>query len=159
MRSSSAAMRPPKSALLGLAIGALALAGCAATVAQRGNVPDVEKLEQIKLGNSKDDVVQLIGSPSTIGTFTDKRWYYISRKTEKVAFFNPTTVDQQVVEVVFDENDKVLEVKKLNLADAQDVDVVDRKTPTAGKTITVFDQFLGNLGRFNKSGASKGAGQ
>lgn len=160
MRSSSAAMRPPKSAaLLGLAIGALALAGCAATVAQRGNVPDVEKLEQIKLGNSKDDVVQLIGSPSTIGTFTDKRWYYISRKTEKVAFFNPTTVDQQVVEVVFDENDKVLEVKKLNLADAQDVDVVDRKTPTAGKTITVFDQFLGNLGRFNKGGASKGAGQ
>ena len=111
------------------------------------------------MGYSKDDVVQLIGSPSTIGTFTDKRWYYISRKTEKVAFFNPTTVDQQVVEVVFDENDKVLEVKKLNLADAQDVDVVDRKTPTAGKTITVFDQFLGNLGRFNKGGASKGAGQ
>jgi len=158
MRSSRAALRLPKRALAVLALGALTLTGCTATVAQRGNVPDTEKLEQIKLGDTKDNVVQLIGSPSTIGTFTDKRWYYISRKTEKVAFFNPTTVDQQVVEVLFDEQDKVLEVKKLNLADAQDVDVVDRKTPTAGKTITVFDQFVGNLGRFNKSG-SGGKGQ
>jgi outer membrane protein assembly factor BamE (lipoprotein component of BamABCDE complex) len=63
-----------------------------------------------------------------------------------------------VVEVLFDEQDKVLEVKKLNLGDAQDVDVVDRKTPTAGKTITVFDQLLGNIGRFNK-GSGKAAGQ
>jgi outer membrane protein assembly factor BamE (lipoprotein component of BamABCDE complex) len=147
-------LRPTAAAVL--ALGTLALAGCAATVAQRGNVPDAEKLEQIKLGDSKDSVVQLIGSPSTIGTFTDKRWYYISRKTEKVAFFNPTTIDQQVVEVLFDEQDKVLEVKKLNLSDAQDVDLVDRKTPTAGKTITVFDQLLGNLGRFNKNSTGRG---
>src|SRR5215510_679015 len=90
----------------------LLLGGCATVVAQRGNVPDPEKLEQIKPGDSKDSVAQTIGSPSTIGTFSDKRWYYISRKTEKIAFFNPSTVDQQVVEVVFDDKDKVLEVKR-----------------------------------------------
>jgi outer membrane protein assembly factor BamE (lipoprotein component of BamABCDE complex) len=158
MWSIRAGQRPPILALAALSLAALALSACAATVAQRGNVPDVEKLEQVKLGDTKDSVVQLIGSPSTIGTFTDKRWYYISRKTEKVAFFNPSTVDQQVVEVLFDEQDKVLEVKKLNLADAQDVDVVERKTPTAGKTITLFDQLVGNLGKFNK-GSGKAAGQ
>jgi outer membrane protein assembly factor BamE (lipoprotein component of BamABCDE complex) len=147
MWSIRAGQRPPILALAALSLAALALSACAATVAQRGNVPDVEKLEQVKLGDTKDSVVQLIGSPSTIGTFTDKRWYYISRKTEKVAFFNPSTVDQQVVEV-----------KKLNLADAQDVDVVERKTPTAGKTITLFDQLVGNLGKFNK-GSGKAAGQ
>lgn len=152
-----AGFHPSLPAIAALSGAALALSACSATVAQRGNVPDPEKLEQVKLGDTKDNVVQLIGSPSTIGTFTDKRWYYISRKTEKVAFFNPTTVDQQVVEILFDEQDKVLEVKKLNLDDAQDVAVVDRKTPTAGKSITVFDQLLGNLGKFNKSG-SKGAG-
>ncbi len=141
--------------LLAGMVAALALGGCATTVAQRGNVPDPEKLEQIKPGDSKDSVAQTIGSPSTIGTFSDKRWYYISRKTEKVAFFNPSTVDQQVVEVVFDDKDKVVEVKKLNLADANDVDIVDRKTPTAGKSVTVIDQFLGNLGRFNKGSGGK----
>jgi len=136
-------------------LAAFLLGGCAATVAQRGNVPDPEKLELVKPGDSKDSVAQTIGSPSTIGTFSDKRWYYISRKTEKVAFFNPSTVDQQVIEVVFDDKDKVVEVKKLNLADANDVDLVGRKTPTAGKSVTIIDQFLGNLGRFNKSGGKQ----
>ena len=133
-------------------LAALALGACAPTVAQRGNVPDPEKLEQLKPGDSKDKVVQMIGSPSTIGTFSDKRWYYISRKTEKVAFWDPKTVDQQVVEVLFDEQDKVQEVKRLNLADAYDVDPIGRTTPTAGKSITVLDQLLGNIGRFNKGG-------
>jgi len=159
MNPCRAGSRPPKSApapLAALLVAAgLALAGCASTVAQRGNVPDPEKLELLKPGDSKDQVVQTIGSPSTIGTFTDKRWYYISRKTEKVAFFNPTTIDQQVIEVVFDEKDKVLEVKKLNLADAKDVEIIQRSTPTAGKSITVFDQLLGNIGRFNKSSGGK----
>jgi len=143
--------------LLTVALAGLALSGCATQVAQRGNVPDPERLEQLKPGDSKDQVVQLIGSPSTIGTFTDKRWYYISRKTEKIAFFNPNTIDQQVVEVAFDEQDKVLEVKKLNLADAKDVEIVQRSTPTAGKSITVFDQLIGNIGKFNKGGASGNA--
>ena len=102
--------------------------------------------------------MQLIGSPSTIGTFSDKRWYYISRKTEKVAFFNPNTIDQQVVEVQFDEQDKVLEVKKLNLTDSKDVEIVQRSTPTAGKSMTVFDQLLGNIGKFNKSGGGNAVG-
>jgi outer membrane protein assembly factor BamE (lipoprotein component of BamABCDE complex) len=132
---------------------ALAIGGCAPTVAQRGNVPDPDKLAELKPGDTKDKVVQTIGSPSTIGTFSDKKWYYISRKTEKVAFFDPKTVDQQVVEVVFDQDDKVQEIKKLNLNDAYDVDLVGRSTPTAGKSITVMDQLLGNIGRFNKPGA------
>ena len=143
---------PARSAAIAF-IAALALGACAPTVAQRGNVPDPEKLEQVKPGDTKDKVVQMIGSPSTIGTFSDKKWYYISRKTEKVAFWDPKTIDQQVVEVVFDEQDKVQEVKRLNLADAYDVDPVGRTTPTAGKSITVMDQLLGNIGKFNKAGA------
>ena len=130
----------------------VALGACAASVAQRGNVPDPDKLAEVKTGATKDDVVKLIGSPSTVGTFSDKRWYYISRKTEKFAFFNPSTVDQQVVEVLFDDKDKVAEVKKLNLDDANDVNLVERTTPTAGKKVTALDQILGNLGRFNKPG-------
>src|SRR5688572_25462547 len=140
-----------------IALASLALSGCAATVAQRGNVPDPERLEQLKPGDTKDSVVQLIGSPSTIGTFSDKRWYYISRKTEKVAFFNPNTIDQQVVEVQFDEQDKVLEVKKLNMGDAKDVEIIQRSTPTAGKSMTVFDQLIGNIGKFNKGGGGGNA--
>lgn len=135
---------------------ALAIAACSPTVAQRGNVPDVEKLAELKPGDTKDKVVQTIGSPSTIGTFSDKRWYYISRKTEKFGFFDPKTVDQQVVEVLFDEKDKVQEIKKLNLDDAYDVDLVGRSTPTAGKSMTFMDQLLGNIGRFNKGGGAKG---
>jgi len=154
-------LRGVKSTFLGVLplLLALAVAACAPTVAQRGNVPDPDKLAELKPGDTKDKVVQTIGSPSTIGTFSDKKWYYISRKTEKVAFFDPKTVDQQVVEVVFDQDDKIQEIKTLNLNDAYDVDVVGRSTPTAGKSLTVMDQLLGNIGRFNKAGGGKAAGQ
>ncbi len=137
-------------------LAALAIGACSPTLAQRGNVPDTEKLAELKPGDTKDKVVQTIGSPSTIGTFSDKRWYYISRKTEKFGFFDPHTVDQQVVEVLFNDKDQVQEIKKLNLDDAYDVDLVGRSTPTAGKSVGLLDQLFANIGKFNKGSGSGG---
>ena len=39
---------------------------------------------------------------------------------------------------------------------AQNVDIVTRKTPTAGKEFTAVQQFVGNLGKFNKADKAKG---
>ena len=90
-----------------LVSGWLALAelcGCSPTVDQRGNLPDPDKLATIRPGaTTKDEVVKILGTPSSIGVFNDKSWYYISRRTEQLAFLDPDVLDQQVYIVDFDE--------------------------------------------------------
>ena len=137
---------------LTLAAGALsvALAGCSARIDSRGNLPDPENLSQIKAGqSSREDVSQLLGSPSTVGNFTGETWYYISNRTETTAFFAPTVEERQVVMVRFDDQGKVADLKTLGLEDGKTVEIVDRVTPTSGNEFTFLQQIFGNLGRFN----------
>jgi outer membrane protein assembly factor BamE (lipoprotein component of BamABCDE complex) len=143
---------PP--ALVGVLIGALALplavAGCETIVDQRGFAAtpgSVEKLEIEK--QSREDVVRLIGSPSTVGTFNPNVWYYISQKQEYYAFFKPTMLEQNVMQLSFNESGRLTTIKKYELADSKDIDMVSRITPTAGKEITVLEQIMGNVGRFS----------
>ena len=141
---------------LRLAIAAVAasmtLAGCAGRVDTRGNLADPEVVGQITPGQSTRGTVQdLLGSPTTVATFDDRTWYYIGRKTEKLAFFEPKTLEEEVVAVHFDPNGVVENVKVYGPDDTHKVKLVDRTTPTAGKEITFLQQLLGNVGRFNSA--------
>jgi outer membrane protein assembly factor BamE (lipoprotein component of BamABCDE complex) len=140
-------------------LGLLVLAGCAPTVDQRGNLPEPAKLAEIKPGvTTKDAVSQLLGTPSTVSTFNDKTWYYISRRTEQVSFFNPELLDQQVVAVAFDDGGVVREVEHLSLADSRTVEPSTRVTPSAGRELGIFEQLIGNVGRFGSGAGDKTPG-
>src|ERR1700761_6314159 len=122
-------------------LGFLALVGCAPTVDQRGNLPEPGKLAEIKPGvTTKDAVSHLLGSPSTVSTFSDKTWYYISRKTEQVSFFSPDLLDQQVIAVAFDDGGVVRDVEHLGLADSRTVEPSTRVTPSAGRELGLLEQ-------------------
>ena len=50
-------------------------------------------------------------------------------------------------------------VKRFNQNDAQDVPITKTVTPTAGQSLTVIQQFFGNLGRFvGSESGQKGPG-
>jgi outer membrane protein assembly factor BamE (lipoprotein component of BamABCDE complex) len=128
---------------------ALAIGACAPRVSIRGNLPREEQLVKVVVGEQKrDEVAEILGTPSTLGTFDDKVWYYISRKTEKFAFLDEKIVDQQVVAIYFNDNDVVQAIHHYNKDDLRQVGMVDRTTPTAGKDLSILDQLIGNLGRF-----------
>jgi outer membrane protein assembly factor BamE (lipoprotein component of BamABCDE complex) len=138
-------------------LGLLALAACAPTVDQRGNLPEPEKLAEIKPGvTTKDGVSHLLGSPSAVSTFNDKTWYYISRKTEQMSFFTPDVLDQQVVAVAFDDGGVVRGVEHLGLADGRTVEPSSRVTPSAGRELGLIEQLVGNVGRFSTGDKSSG---
>ena len=144
---------------LGAAFLAAALAACAPTVDQRGNLPSEEKLATIRPGiTTKDTVSQLLGTPSTVGTFDPNIWYYISNRTEQVSFFKPELLDQQVVAIAFDENGVVRDIQRHGMDDRHDVAPVARATPAPGRELSLMEQFFGNLGKFN-SDPSQGIGQ
>ncbi len=134
------------------AIGALVamLAACSPVVATRGNLLDNERLAQITVGRStENDVAAIFGSPTTVSTFDELTWYYIGQRTEKVAFFDPEIVERRVVVVEFDGLGVVRRMEELGLDDAEDILLVERETPTLGRRLSLFEQLLGNFGRFN----------
>ena len=149
-------MRASRLAPLAMAI---VIAACSPIVDSRGNLPDGEDLEKIKVGAStKDEVATLLGSPSSVATFDPNTWYYISKRTETVAFFRPEMLDQKVLTVRFDEAGLVKEVAQTGKEAAENVDPVPRTTPTSGQSFSIFQQLFGNIGRFGDS-APKKAGQ
>ncbi len=132
-----------------LGAGLLFLGACSGQTAVRGNMVDLEDVEEIKSGEfTRDDVAALLGSPSATSTFEDKRWYYIGQKTEQVAFMKPEVIDRRVLVVDFDGNGTVAETKLYGLEDGQVIDMVARTTPTEGRDLTLLQQLFGNLGRF-----------
>ena len=75
------------SLLVAIAAGA-ALSGCATTVEQRGNLPPPEEMAQIHPGKTtKDQVIKILGTPSSVSVFNDKDWYYISRAPGRSPFW------------------------------------------------------------------------
>jgi len=131
------------------AMAALVL-GCTPNIATHGHRLDAAALARIAPGNSSQtDVIDLLGSPSAQATFDNHIWYYVSQRTERHSFYYETVVSQDVVAIVFDDQGTVREINRSGLDQAMDIDLVDRETPTAGNELTVLEQFLGNIGRFN----------
>lgn len=128
----------------------LALVACSPTIATHGHRIDDAALARIEPGRtSRDQVVALLGSPSSWSTFDETSWYYVSQRTERRSFYEADVVDQQVVTINFDDSGLVREIDRVDLADARSIDPVDRKTPTEGNELSVLEQFIGNVGRFN----------
>ena len=141
--------------LAGMA-AALLLVGCTPRIDQRGNKPDEEQVTQINPGvDDKTRVAELIGTPSTVSTFSDKTWYYISKRTETTAFLDPDVTDQEILAIQFDDSGIVENMRVYGQEDGRTIAYVDRTTPTEGNELTLIQQLLGNLGRFNPSGDSK----
>lgn len=140
--------RPTRWAAIGLVGAGMLLAACEKEVRIRGHVPDPDSMEAIKAGlHSRDDVLELLGTPSTISTFDDQKWYYIGQKSIQFAYKRPRVLDRNVVVVSFDESGYVTETTFYSLEDAQEIKPVARVTPTEGRDFTVLQQLLGNFGR------------
>ncbi len=139
--------------LLAVSVLGLGLAACLARIETRGNIPDTERLAELRPGEySRKEVLEMLGSPSSIASFDSETWYYISERTETVAFFAPEIKERKVLMVRFDKEGILSDMRQIGLEEGFVVEPVGRETPTAGNKITVMEQLFGNLGRFNKDG-------
>lgn len=135
---------------LPLALTVLLLAACAPTHAVRGNIVEDHRLEQVQVGiDTQSDVLRKLGSPTTKAPFDDSVWYYMGQKTEKRGILDPKIVEERVMEAAFDLDGVLISLRDIT-TDRTDVPYVRRKTPTTGHDMTVLQQMLGNMGRFNK---------
>ncbi len=135
---------------LGVAMGTVALSACAPTVDIRGNVPNPDKLAQIKPGvQTREQVAGLLGTPSIKATFSNDIWYYVNKRTESFAFFQPTLLERQVIAIHFDKSGVVREIRRYKKEHGREITPVARTTPAPGEELGFIEQLFGNLGRFD----------
>ena len=132
-----------------VAAAAVLLSACSNNIQVHGNLPEPETVAEIQTGTyGREDVAQLLGSPSAVSTFEDDRWYYIGQKTSQIAFLRPDVLERRVLVVSFDGNGRVDSTRTFTLADGRTIDPVSRVTPTEGRELTILQQMFGNIGRF-----------
>lgn len=150
-RSRAAKIRSGGVALGALALAALLLGGCMAdqSPGTRGFVLDEKALDQIKPGSSAEQVVLVLGTPSTTSTVGGKTYYYISQKvSQRFQFMDEKITDQRVIAIYLTDKNKVERVANYGLKDGVVFDFISRTTPTGGTE----NSFITSL--FRRIGAS-----
>lgn len=123
------------SVLAALTLG-LAVSGCFSETYQRGYIVPDGALEQIPIGASRDQVLIVLGTPSTVATLSGEAFYYISQRAERsVAFLPQKVVDQRVIAVYFDKSRRVERLANYGLRDGKIFDYISRTTPTSGRDL------------------------
>ncbi len=123
----------------GLVLSAL-LAGCFSETYQKGYVVPEGALEQIPLGATQDQVLIVLGTPSTVATVSGEAFYYISQRAEQpMAFMTQTVTNQRVIAVYFDRNRRVERIADYGLRDGKVFDFVSRTTPTGGAEMSYIN--------------------
>lgn len=124
---------------------------------QTGDIPSDTRINAVKIGkHKKEDVSRLLGSPTSISLFEKESWIYIASKESRLAFMPEKEYDRQVLVVTFKPDSSVESLKRYTLADAVDVPYDSAKTPSYGKDLSVWEEMIGNFGRF-PSNSSQGS--
>lgn len=157
--SSPALRRPSRaagSAIAAILIGATFLAGCnsfglpraprigsISETSRHGYVLSPEALAQVPVGSSRDQVLIALGTPSTTAEFGGQVYYYISQTRRTPArFMNEKVIDQSVVAVYFNKQDKVDKIAQYGLKDGKIFDFASRTTPTGGADLGFLQSVL-----------------
>src|SRR5215472_8935690 len=112
----------------------LPLGGCFSETYQKGYIVPEGALEQIPIGSTQEQVLIVLGTPSTVATVSGEAFYYISQRAERpIAFMPQEVTDQRVIAVYFDKNRRVERLANYGLKDGKVFDFVSRATPTGGK--------------------------
>jgi outer membrane protein assembly factor BamE (lipoprotein component of BamABCDE complex) len=131
------------------AIGVSA-AACISEEFQRGYLLDERAVQQVKPGMNGEQVLQTLGTPSTVSTVGNKSWYYISQTSRRpVRFMGESVTDQRVLAVYFDRNLKVERTALYGVQDGKLFDFISRTTPASGQDQNFVGALFRGIGSLN----------
>ncbi len=130
----------------GVLIMGILVGGCFTQTYNRGYIMPEGALEQIPMGASQEQVLIVLGTPSTVATVSGEVFYYISQKTAQTSFLPQKVVDQRVVAVYFDKNRRVERLADYGLKDGRVFDFISRTTPAGGDELSYLTYVFKILG-------------
>jgi outer membrane protein assembly factor BamE (lipoprotein component of BamABCDE complex) len=137
--------------LRALALAALLItpiAACTTAGPQvQGYIIDEKLVAEIKPGMGAEQVLKILGTPSTVSTVGNQAWYYISQNTDRTFMYDtPKITDQRVLTVMFTKALKVDHIANYGQKDGVLFDFNTNTTPAAGTELTVVRQMMRMVG-------------
>lgn len=132
----------------------IVLSSCSATkqnewfVTHNGNMPTEERIARIQKGTSKDEVLQVLGAPSSVPSFDKDTWIYMSSDVKCVAFMEPEEVERKILKLSFND-DKVVGITRLTKENGRNISPSQEKTDVKGQNPGFFRKYFGGVGQFN----------
>lgn len=126
--------------------------GCVNRSIIRGN-SEIQKMEgkiqDIKSGMLKDEIISIIGYPSSKNIISNKEsWVYFYSKRNKKGFLDEKPTEQLIVKITFS-GDVVESVCQSSKHDSKQIEFSDAKTPIEGDDMSIQKELFSNIGRFN----------
>ncbi len=134
--------------LLGLIV--LFITSCSKNtfLVHNGNMPSTDKISQLNTGQTKEEVIDILGTPSSISSFDGNTWIYMSSTLKKVAFFKPEELYRKILSINFDEYGKVVKISNYDKNDGKEIKISKQETPTAGHNVGFFKKYFGGVGTY-----------
>lgn len=131
------------------------LCGCQ-TVTNSGQLLTNQDIVNINSQHpSKEELVDMVGSPTYMPDYSDNTWYYIHRTSTKRSLFPRKTKKQQIVQITFSGNNalEARVVEDIEINDNLSINKFSTSSYGCGKTS--IEKFVGNLGKFNSTSKKK----
>ncbi|MGN6670319.1 MAG: outer membrane protein assembly factor BamE [Candidatus Nucleicultricaceae bacterium] len=143
--------KTPFSRLFGTtALVALTLVGCSPRIDQHGKVLEMKAVEQLHpQKQNKDDVLKLLGTPTSVDLFDPNIWFYHSKRTSTTSFFLPETLEQETLVIRFNSSGYI-EAMKFTNEDQKDTTIIQRETEVIEPEESILEQIFGSFSRFNE---------
>ncbi|KQM96885.1 MULTISPECIES: outer membrane protein assembly factor BamE [unclassified Sphingomonas] len=142
-------------AALMIACAAVALPGCTKLRSHQGYVIDPDLVNAVQPGiDTRQSVLQTLGTPTFTGQFSDREWFYLSRDSRNFAFNRPRAADQTTLKITFDQRGNVTAIDRTGVDQVVGISPSDKKTPTLGRESNFFSDLFGNIGTVGAPGTA-----
>ena len=124
--------------LLAALVAGTFAAGCTQVYNHGYMVPETA-IEQVHIGATQEQVLIVLGTPSTVATISGEVFYYIAQQGSQTAFLAEKEIGRRVIAVYFDKSRRVQRLADYGIKDGKIFDYISRTTPSGG----VEQNFLG----------------
>ena len=132
-----------KNTLLGLL---LVLTACAGTTTIHGSLIKPADVDKLRIGvHNKQQVMRILGTPSTTSTLNQEKWYYITDIKVTEPLKKPYLKERQVIGLTFDESGVLDKVFEKDESVSKQFSPEEQTTETQGEKLGFFEQIFLNL--------------
>ena len=144
----------PRALVVAIAAGAaFASTACAPLRSHQGYVFDETLVSAVQPGvDNRESVRSVLGTPTVVGQFGNRDWYYLGRDSKNLAFNRPKPVDQTALHIVFDDAGTVRSVTRTDESQIVSISPSGKETPTLGRKESFLSDLFGNIGSVGAGG-------
>lgn len=119
------------------------LSACTGRTSNHGILNIDNNIQNILQNNmEKAEVEIILGPPSTVSTFDENKWYYMSNRIHRIGVSKPKVLEHQIYEIIFNEENRVIDVKQYDLSNFKEIDYNDKETATKGNEKNLIELLI-----------------